>query len=60
MIEGARSQIQAEQEKALASIRAEVVDLSIAAASKVISRNVGSDDDRRLVQEMVADAKETK
>ena len=60
MIEGARTQIRAEQEKALASIRAEVVDLSIAAASKVIARNVGSEDDRRLVQEMVSDSKESK
>lgn len=58
MIDGARTQIHAEQEKALATIRAEVVDLSLAAASKVISRNVGSEDDRRMVQDFVGQAKE--
>jgi F-type H+-transporting ATPase subunit b len=53
MIEAARSAIEAEKDKALTAIRAEVVDLSMAAASKVLGRNVGSEDDRRLVQEMV-------
>lgn len=54
LLESARSQIRAEQEKALAAIRAEVVELSIDAASKVLGRNVGSDDDRRFVEELVA------
>ncbi|MHC4893891.1 MAG: F0F1 ATP synthase subunit B [Planctomycetota bacterium] len=53
LIESARAQIKAEQDKALATIRAEVVDLSLDAATKVLGRNVGSDDDRRLVQELV-------
>ena len=53
MIESARSTIEAEKEKALTAIRGEVVNLSLAAASKVIGRNVGGEDDRRLVEEMV-------
>ena len=55
MIDGARTQIQAEQEKALATIRAEVVELSLSAASKVIGRSVNSEDDRRLVKSLVAE-----
>ncbi len=54
MIESARTAIQAEQEKALSAIRSEVVDLSLHAASKVIGRNVGGEDDRKLVSELVA------
>ena len=54
MIEAARSTIQAEQEKALAAIRGEVVDLSLNAASQVLGRRVDSDDDKRLVQELVS------
>lgn len=53
LLENARSQIRAEQEKAVAAIRTEVVELSLSAASKVLDRNVGSDDDRRLVTELV-------
>ncbi len=53
MIESARSSIQAEQDKALAAIRSEVVELSLSAASQVIGRQVGSEDDRRVVAEIV-------
>lgn len=56
MIASARSAIEAEKEKALSSIRAEVVELSLSAASKVIGRNVSSEDDRRLVEELVGGA----
>jgi F-type H+-transporting ATPase subunit b len=54
MIDSARTAIQAEQEKALSAIRNEVVDLSLNAASKVIGRNVGGEDDRKLVSELVS------
>ncbi|MCA9001690.1 MAG: F0F1 ATP synthase subunit B [Planctomycetes bacterium] len=54
MIASARSAIDSEREKALSSIREEVVNLSLGAASKVLGRNVGSDDDRRLVSELVS------
>ena len=53
MIDGARRQIQAEQEKAIAAIRNEVVDLSLGAASQVLGRTVGGDDDRRLAEQLV-------
>jgi F-type H+-transporting ATPase subunit b len=53
LIESARRAIQAEQDKAVAAIREEVVDLSLAAAKAVIERNVDSDDDRKLVGRMV-------
>jgi F-type H+-transporting ATPase subunit b len=53
MIESARAAIQSEQDKALSAIRAEVVELSLSAASRVIGRQVGSEDDRRVVAEIV-------
>ncbi len=52
--EAARRSIGAERDKAIAQIREEVVDLSIQAAGRVIGRNVGSDDDRRMAREIVA------
>ena len=57
MISSARSAIQAEREKALSTIREEVVQLSLGAATKVLGRNVSSEDDRRLVGELVGDTK---
>lgn len=56
MVEGARRQIHAEQEKAIAAIRNEVVDLSLGAASQVLGRSVRSEDDQRLARDLVAKA----
>lgn len=53
MITSARAQIEAERDKAVATIREEVVDLSMKAASEVLGRNVGGDDDRRLAKSIV-------
>ena len=53
MVETARKTIRAEQDKALATIRTEVVDLSLNAAGKVLGREVKSDDSRRLVTELI-------
>lgn len=53
MIANARTQIEAERDRAIAQIREEVVDLSLSAASQVIGRNVGSDDDRNLAKQIV-------
>lgn len=53
MVASARSQIAAERDKALAEIRSEVVDLSMKAATGVLGRTVGSEDDRRLAQDIV-------
>lgn len=54
----ARAEIQAEQDKAVATIRREVVDLSLAAAGQVLKRKVDAADDRRLVEELVSAARE--
>lgn len=53
MVEAARKTIRAEQDKAVAAIRKEVVELSLDAAGKVLQREVKSDDTRRLVSELV-------
>jgi F0F1-type ATP synthase membrane subunit b/b' len=52
----AKAEIQAEQSKALTAIRAQVVEVSMNAASQVLKRRVDSADDRRLVEELVAGA----
>jgi len=52
-LDSALSEIRSEREKALAAIREEVVELSMSAAGQVLGRNVGSEDDRRLVAELV-------
>ena len=51
LIGRARREIVAEREKALAALRGEAVELSLAAASKVLERNLDSEADRRLVRE---------
>ena len=53
----ARSEIRSEQDKAVAQIRAQVVDLSLRAASKVLERRVDSADDKRLVDELLFSAR---
>lgn len=59
MLTRAKSEIRAEQDKALATIRREVVEVSLNAASKVLERRVDSADDRRLVEELVSSSKAT-
>lgn len=54
LLDGARKAIQAEQAKAISAIRNEVVELSLHAASQVLERNVGSEDDRRFARQVVA------
>ena len=56
LLERARTEIRGEQAKAVAQIRAQVVELSLSAAGKVLERKVDSADDRRLVESMVAGA----
>jgi F-type H+-transporting ATPase subunit b len=50
----ARKDIDAEKEKALVELRREAVELSIAAASKVIEANLDTDANRRLVADYLA------
>lgn len=51
LMDRARREIVAEREKAIAELRGEAVELSLAAASKVLERNLDSEADRRLVRE---------
>ncbi len=50
----ARKDIDAEKEKAIVALRREAVELSIAAASKVIDANLDTDANRRLVTDYLA------
>jgi F-type H+-transporting ATPase subunit b len=49
MLARARREITAERDRAVADLRREAVDLSLAAASKLIGERLGSDTDRKLV-----------
>lgn len=60
LVEAAQQTIQAERDKALTAIREEVVELSMAGARAVLQRNVGADDDRRMVAELVGKLKAVK
>ncbi|HMG19300.1 MAG TPA: F0F1 ATP synthase subunit B [Gemmatimonadales bacterium] len=50
----ARKDIEAEKEKALVALRREAVELSIAAAAKVIDANLDTEANRRLVTDYLA------
>ena len=54
LLERARRDIGAERDRAIAELRREAVDLSLAAASKLIGERLTSDTDRKLVQEYLA------
>jgi len=54
-IERARHEIALEEERAIAAVRKEAVDLSIQAASRLLGRSVNTDDNRRLVEQFLAD-----
>ena len=54
-LEETRRQIEAETRRALEQIRAEVVDLSLLAASKVTRKALDEEDHRRLIEEAVGE-----
>ena len=54
MIAKAEQEISSEKAKALADIRVYVVDLSLAAAEKVIGENMNNDRNRKLVQDFIS------
>jgi F-type H+-transporting ATPase subunit b len=54
LLERARRDIGAERDRAVAELRREAVDLSLAAASKLIGEELDSEKDRRIVQEYLA------
>lgn len=51
MLDRARREIVAERDKAVAALRKEAVDLSLAAAAKLVGQRMDSEADRRLVTE---------
>src|SRR5467141_778225 len=53
LLNRARKDIDAEKEKAIQALRREAVDLSIAAASRVIEANLDTDANRKLVSEFL-------
>lgn len=54
LLERARAEIKSAEDKAVANIRREVVDLTLKAAGQVLKRKVDAQDDRRLVEELMA------
>jgi F-type H+-transporting ATPase subunit b len=54
-LEETRKQIEAETQRALEMIRAEVAELSLIAAEKVINRSLDDADHRRLIDEAIRD-----
>src|SRR5215204_3114878 len=50
----ARTAAEKERERAVAELRREAVDLSLAAASKLIGERLNSENDRKIVQEYLA------
>tara|TARA_B100001750_G_C15193504_1_gene440044 strand:- start:167 stop:646 length:480 start_codon:yes stop_codon:yes gene_type:complete len=54
MLKDAKVQINAEKESAINEIKEIAVDLSIQAASKVIQRNVDTDDNRKLINDTIS------
>ncbi len=54
LLERARRDIAAERDRAVADLRREAVDLSLAAASKLLGEHLNSESDRRIVQEYLS------
>jgi F-type H+-transporting ATPase subunit b len=54
LLERARRDIVAERDRAIAELRREAVELSLAAASKLIGERLTSETDRKLVQEYLS------
>jgi F-type H+-transporting ATPase subunit b len=56
MRERARSEIEAEKQRAIGELRGEVADLALAAAGRVVGESMTDDRQRRLVQEFLTTA----
>jgi F-type H+-transporting ATPase subunit b len=48
--------IEAEKQRAISDLRAEVADLALQAASKVVGETLNTERERRLVQEFLAES----
>lgn len=57
IVEDAKKQIDLEKEKAISSIKSEVVELSLMAAEKLLRRNLSTEDNRSLVEESLKEIK---
>jgi F-type H+-transporting ATPase subunit b len=55
-----RREIEAEKEKALSELRREAVDLSLAAAARLVGRRMDSSDDKALVEEYLKSLEKAK
>lgn len=55
-LQRAKEEIAREREEAVAAIRREMASLAVAAASQVVGRSLDDEDQRRLVEEFVANA----
>lgn len=53
IVERARRDIQSSVDRALEQVRADAVDLAIAAASRLVERNLDDEENRRLVREFL-------
>ncbi|MEO8200638.1 MAG: F0F1 ATP synthase subunit B [Gemmatimonadota bacterium] len=60
LMDRARREIAAERDRAVAELRREAVDLSLAAASKLIGQRLTADSDRKLVESYLATLEKTK
>ena len=60
MRERAQAEIEAQTQRALADLRAEVADLALAAAGKVVNETMTDTRQRRLVEEFLAEAGDAK
>lgn len=58
MLARTRREIQQEMERSLEQVRADAVDLAIAAASRLVERNLDDAENRRLVREYLAQVDE--
>ena len=55
ILKQAEAQILAERDKAIAEIRTQIVDISIAAAEKIITKSLTKEDNERLIEEALKD-----
>lgn len=54
MLEKAKKEIETEKSKALKEIKSVAVNLSVKAASKIISKNLDSDDNRKIAEDTIS------
>ena len=51
ILKQAEAQIVAEREKAIAEIRTQIVDISMAAAEKIVAKSITMEDNERLIED---------